>query len=200
MRRRSSPAARPRHITPHDFESCIPPRADHPPPPPWIFRRCRRRDRRALCLDFPHESLFRSRLRSFRRGALLRPRRHAAEVARRGAALAVRRAQALRLAGLGRQRARRHAAAARRGQQGALLVRRTRELADPDRRSQHPRRPRVVDAGLAGEFCGPEASQRSRHRVRRAADDRCRAGVARTLRPFRCADAVAARREVLRLA
>ena len=63
------------------------------------------------------------------------------------------------LAGMGEERARRHAAAARRGQEGALLIRWACKLADPDRGAQHPDRPRVVDAGFPREFCGTEAAQ-----------------------------------------
>ena len=46
-------------------------------------------------------------------------------------------------------------------------------------------------------FAGPKRRQRSRHRVRRAADDRRRAGLARPLRSSRRRDAVETRREIL---
>ena len=68
----------------------------------------------------------------------------------RGAALAVRPRPAARgLAGLGAEPACRHAAGARRRRQGAAVVRRTCQLADPDRRAEYPGRSGVVDARLA---------------------------------------------------
>ena len=60
------------------------------------------------------------------------------------------------LAGLGAERAQRYAAAARQRRQGAAVVCRPCQLADPDRGPQHPGRSRVVDAGLAGSFAGPK--------------------------------------------
>ena len=171
-----------------------------PHPPPACYRPCRLGGRGGTfgILDFPHENLFRPAVRSFRRGALLRSRRRAAEIAWRGAALAVRRRPAARgVAGMGAEPARRYAAGAGRRRQGAAVVRRPRQLADPDRGPEHPGRSGVVGARLAVCLCRAEAAQRSRHRLRGAAQDRCRAGVARPLRSSRCRDAVETGRKIL---
>ena len=58
-------------------------------------------------------------------------------------------------------------------------------------RAQHPDRPGVVGAGFARELRRAQACQRSRHRFRRVAADRRRAGVALPLRPSRRRHAVA---------
>ena len=76
----------------------------------------------------------------------------------------------------------------------AALLRGPRELAPADRGPQHPDRSGLVGARLAGELHGTEARQRSRHRLRGAAADRRRAGVALSLRPSRRRDAGAASR------
>ena len=99
----------------------------------------------------------RARLRPFRRDVFLRSRRRAAEVAWRGAALAVRRRPTAReMAGKGAEPACRYAAAARRRRQGALFLCRPRELADPDRRAQHPDRSGMVERGSPFSFAGPK--------------------------------------------
>ncbi len=98
---------------------------------------------------------------------------------------------------MGAEPARRHAPAARRRRQGAVVVRRPRQLADPDLGPQHPDRSRVVGARLACSLGRAEAPQRPRHCLRRAAADRRRAGVARPLRPSRHRDAVETRGEIL---
>ena len=95
---------------------------------------------------------------------------------------------------LGAEPVQRHAARARRRAGVAALVRGPRELAAADRGPQHPDRSGVVGARLAGELRRAEARQRSRHRIRRAAADRRRAGLALPLRPSRRRDAVAAAR------
>ena len=77
------------------------------------------------------------------------------------------------------------------------FLRRPCQLADPDRRPQHPGRPGVVGARFAGQLRRSATAQRPRHCVRGAAADRCRAGVARPLRSSRSGDAVAARRKFL---
>ena len=113
----------------------------------------------------------------------------------RSAALAGRSALARHqgeMAGLGAVALCRPAAGAGRGRGLAHLLCRARELADPDRRPQHPARSGVVEARLAVPLRRTEAGQRSRHRLCRPAADRCRAGVARPLRSSRCRDAVAA--------
>ena len=129
-------------------------------------------------------------VRSFRRRAFLRSGRIAAEELWRPAALAARR-RPRAMAGLGAVAVCRYAARAG-DERRALLVRRPRLLADPDRGAEHPCRSGVVAARLAVLVRGPEARQRSRHRLREAAADRCGAGLARSLRSSRRGNAVAA--------
>ena len=81
----------------------------------------------------------------------------APQKAERGSALAVwRPPPAAGLAKMGAEPARRYAPGARRGRQGAVVVCRPRQLADPDREPQHPDRSRVVGAGLAVRWAGPK--------------------------------------------
>ena len=152
------------------------------------IRRGGRRVRPALRLG---ALLRRPGVGSFRRHALLRSALVAAEEPRDAAAL-VHEPREGRMADVGAEPLQRPAARARRGAGMAPLLCGSRELAAADRRPEHPDRSGVVGARLAGELRRAEARQRSRHRVRRAAADRRRAGVALPLRPSRRRNAVAA--------
>src|SRR4051794_32721293 len=93
----------------------------------------------------PPQDLFRTAPRPFRWHPLLRSRRRAAEIAGRRAALAVRLApRAPELARLGAEPACRHPSRARRRRQGAAVLHRTCQLADPDRGPEHPGRSGLV--------------------------------------------------------
>ena len=106
-----------------------------------------------------HENLFRADLRPFRWHAVFRSRRRAAKIASSGAALA---ASAVIGGGRHGQNGRRALMRTRRrpalsGDTGAVVVCRSRELADPDIGTEHPDRSDLVGARVAGQLGRPEA-------------------------------------------
>ena len=140
--------------------------------------------------------LQRSGFRSFRRRAVFRPLRRAAERPACPAAVVDRSLLARHqgeVAVLGAFTLCRASAGARRRRGLAHLLRRPCELSRSDRGPQYAARPGMVEARLAFPLHRAAARQRSGHRLCRPAADRCRAGFARPLRSSRSDHAVAAR-------
>ena len=125
---------------------------------------------------------------SLRRLAVFRSARRAAQQHCRPVAL-VHRPQQGRMAGMGTEPLCRPAAGTDCGRRVAHLVRRARDGSAANGGREHSDRPLVVGARLAVYFHRAETGERSGRRIRRAAADRCGAGVALPLRPSRCRDA-----------